>query len=84
MQAKIPWKGSYLATSVAIGLVESFVATFFFTSSVRNTHASMLKNEVFPVWLNKERVINPDRVFFELDDNKLNEPTIWHSGLYLI
>jgi len=82
VQNKISFKGKFLIVSGAVGLIDSFLVSVALTNSYRNTHASLLKKEVFPAWFNKERVVNPDRVFFELDDNNHNEPTIWHSAMY--
>lgn len=77
-------KGKFLIASVAVGFVDSLLITLFLTKSYRNTHESLLKKEVFPAWNHVERVVNPERIFFELDDNNHNEPTIWHSSMYLL
>lgn len=84
IESKLAWKGRFLVTSAVVGLVNSFVASIFLAKSIRNSHENMLKKEVFPAWFSREQVINPDRVFFELDDTKHNEPTIWHAGMYFI
>jgi len=34
-----------------------------------------------PLWSNLRNAVNPDRAFFELADDKHNEPLIFHSGL---
>ena len=74
-------KGRFLIVSAGAGLVTSLLTSIILASSLRGTYQNMLKNEVFPAWLQKDRVVNPDRVFFELDDNHHNEPTIWHSSM---
>ena len=35
-----------------------------------------------PLWSNLRNAVNPDRAFFELADERHNEPLIFHSGLY--
>lgn len=72
-----------MIVSALAGLADSFVASVVLTQSLKSSHENLLKKEVFPAWFQKERVVNPSRVFFELDDNNNNEPTIYHSGMYL-
>jgi hypothetical protein len=78
---KLTMRGRYFVASLGVGLVTSFFSSILFTSSVKGTYEKLLKNEVFPAWTQKERVVNPDRVFFELDDSHHNEPTIWHAAM---
>lgn len=70
-----------MIAATTLGLIDSFIVSFVTTKSLKDTRESLLKKEVFPAWFNKERVVNPERVFFELDDNNNNEPTIWHSSM---
>ena len=35
-----------------------------------------------PLWSNLRNAVNPDRAFFELADERHNEPLVFHSGLY--
>jgi hypothetical protein len=70
-----------LVASAGVGLLNSIFASAFLAKSIRSKHESLLKNEVFPAWFNKDRVVNPDRVFFELDDGHNNEATIWHTAM---
>ena len=81
VSTKIAVKGRFLLVSAGAGLVTSFFASWILTSSFGSSRQSLLRNEVFPAWLQRDRVVNPDRVFFELDDNHHNEPTIWHSSM---
>ncbi len=81
IQSKLPWKGGFLVASAAVGLFNSFFASVVLGRSIISKHESLLKNEVFPAWFKKDRVVNPDRVFFELDDSHNNEPTIWHTAM---
>ena len=81
VSTKLSMKGRFLIASFGVGFVASALTSVFLVSSFRNTHQNLLKNEVFPAWLQSNRVVNPDRVFFELDDNHHNEPTIWHSSM---
>jgi hypothetical protein len=78
---KLTMKGKYLVASAGLGLFASALSSIVFASSIRGTHENLLRNEVFPAWTQKERVVNPDRVFFELDDSHHNEPTIWHTAM---
>lgn len=82
VQNKISYKGKFLIASATAGLITSLFVAVGLTGSLRNTREALLKKEIFPAWLNKEKVVNPQRVFFELDDNNNNEPTIWHSSMY--
>lgn len=78
---KLTMKGKYLVASAGLGLFASALSSIVLASSIRGTHENLLRNEVFPAWTQKERVVNPDRVFFELDDSHHNEPTIWHTAM---
>lgn len=80
---KLSWKGKFLIVSALAGLADSFVASVVLTKSLKSSHENLLKKEVFPAWFQKDRVVNPSRLFFELDDNNNNEPTIYHAGMYL-
>jgi len=51
---------------------------------VSNITALALGSKHLPLWSNKNYAVNPDRAYFELDDDKGNSPTIFHSGLYSI
>ena len=52
-----------------------------------NARISSLQRELvlsakhLPLWSNPRFAVNPDRAFFELADDKHNEPLIFHSGL---
>ena len=72
-----------MIVSALAGLTDSFVASVVLTKSLKSSHENLLKKEVFPAWFKKDRVVNPERVFFELDDNNNNEPSIYHAGMYL-
>jgi hypothetical protein len=64
VQKKISYKGKFLIAAAAVGVVDSFLLTIFMTKNLRSTQESLLKKEVFPAWLQSERVVNPDRTFF--------------------
>lgn len=81
--SKLSWKGKFLIVSALVGVADSFLASVVLAKSLKGSHESLLKKEVFPAWFQKDRVINPERIYFELDDNNNNEPNIYHSGMYL-
>ena len=81
VSTKLSFKGKYLAVSLGAGLITSLFASIIMANSLVSSKQNLLKNEVFPAWFQKDRVVNPDRVFFELDDNRNNEPSIWHSAM---
>ena len=78
---KLTMKGKYLVAALGTGLFTSALLSIGFASSTIATNENLLRNEVFPAWTQKERVVNPDRVFFELDDSHHSEPTIWHTAM---
>jgi hypothetical protein len=41
----------------------------------------LLSAKNLPLWSNLRNAVNPDRAFFELADERHNEPLIFHSGL---
>ena len=45
------------------------------------TREILLGAHHLPLWSNLRNAVNPDRAFFELADEKHNEPLIFHSGL---
>ena len=74
---------SVLAVALGIGLIDSLFVAGLCSSSLRSKKNDLLRNEVYPVWNQAERVVNPERVFFELNDDRHNELNIWHSGMYV-
>ena len=42
---------------------------------------ALLSAKSLPLWSNLRNAVNPDRAFFELADERHNEPLIFHSGL---
>jgi hypothetical protein len=42
---------------------------------------TLLAAKHLPLWSNLRNAVNPDRAFFELADERHNEPLIFHSGL---
>lgn len=55
-----------------------------------NHASSSLEKEIIlgakhlPLWSNLRCAVNPDRAFFELADERHNEPLLFHSGLYVL
>jgi hypothetical protein len=41
----------------------------------------LLAAKHLPLWSNLRNAVNPDRAFFELADERHNEPLLFHSGL---
>lgn len=41
----------------------------------------VLGGKHIPLWSNLRFAVNPDRAYFELADEKHNEPLVFHSGL---
>ena len=58
----------------------SFVGSSRVNSLKRDT---ILSAKHLPLWSNLRNAVNPDRAYFELADDKHNEPLLFHSGLYL-
>lgn len=58
-----------------------FASTIGAISSVRSEEKRLINSNSHPGWYDKNRVVNLNRVFFELDDSKNNEINIIHSGL---
>ena len=71
--------GSLLALGSA-GLTY-FLTSFAVISSVKSESNRIINRNSHPGWYQKDRVVNADRVFFELDDHKDNGINIIHSGL---
>jgi hypothetical protein len=42
---------------------------------------TLLAAKHLPLWSNLRNAVNPDRAYFELADERHNEPLIFHSGL---
>ena len=45
---------------------------------------AVLGGKNVPLWSNLRNAVNPDRAFFELADEKNNDPLVFHSGLYTL
>jgi hypothetical protein len=74
---------SVLAVALGVSLIDSLLVASMLSSSLKSKRIDLLRNEVFPMWTQSERVVNPERVFFELNDDHHNELNIWHSGMYV-
>lgn len=57
----------------------SFIGSSRVSSLKRDT---ILSAKHLPLWSNLRNAVNPDRAYFELADDKHNEPLLFHSGLY--
>jgi hypothetical protein len=42
---------------------------------------ALLGAKHLPLWSSLRNAVNPDRAFFELADERHNEPLLFHSGL---
>ena len=45
---------------------------------------AVLGGKNVPLWSNLRNAVNPDRAFFELADERNNDPLVFHSGLYTL
>ena len=76
----IPVGGVFSGAVAGVG--GYFLAQAFSSLRVR----SIIEGEVLggahvPLWSSARHAVNPDRAFFELADERNNEPLIFHSGL---
>ena len=71
-----------LFSGFAGGLAGYELFGFYRTSSVASLSRDLVLNgQAVPLWSNLRNAVNPDRAFFELADDRHNEPLIFHSGL---
>lgn len=79
----IPVSG--LFSGVAGGILGYTIFSLYGSSRLSGIQKDIvLGAKSLPLWSNLRNAVNPDRAFFELADDKHNEPLIFHSGLYLL
>ena len=79
---KVPVAG--LLSGAAAGLVGFELFSLYGSSRLTSIKRDLvLSSQGIPLWSNLRWAVNPDRAFFELADDRQNEPLIFHSGLYL-
>jgi hypothetical protein len=72
-----------LASSAVAGIVGWDLLGFYGSSRLASIKRDLvLAGQGVPLWANLRSAVNPDRAFFELADERHNEPLIFHSGLY--
>ena len=77
----IPTAG--LFSSVVAGVVGWDLFHFYGASRLASIKRDLVLNSKgVPLWSNLRNAVNPERAFFELADERHNEPLIFHSGLY--
>ena len=70
-------------SGVVGGLGGWLLASGFSNLRVKSiVEGEVLNGAHVPLWSNPRNAVNPDRAYFELADERNNEPLIFHSGLY--
>jgi hypothetical protein len=67
--------------ALGVSALTYLVSSFGVISRVHSEEKRVITNNSHPGWYDKNRVVNPNRVFFELDDSRNNQISILHSGL---
>lgn len=71
-----------LFSGVVGGIVGWDLCGFYGSSRMSSIKRELvLSAHHLPLWSNLRNAVNPDRAFFELADEKHNQPLIFHSGL---
>ena len=74
-----------LFSGVVGGVLGYDIFAFIGSSRVNSLkRESILAAKHLPLWSNLRNAVNPDRAYFELADDKHNEPLLFHSGLYFL
>jgi len=65
--------GGFLLTGTLVGLS---------LSGYQNSEVKkLIESSTVPLWLNRSNVVNPDRAFFELNDNNGQRVNLLHQGM---
>ena len=83
MRQLLPNKKIALAAFGIEVLVVMSIVNKIKTEKNNSDLADTLTNASYPIplWKDKSRVINLDRIFFELDDSRNNDINIYYNGL---